>query len=60
MAAVGDNTSRVVVLFCSWTMPGLIENVVSFVEGGKSIGMFLRETLATHSQFVDVVNVRVQ
>jgi len=36
---------------------GLIENVVSFVEGGKSIGMFLRETLATHSQFADVINV---
>ncbi len=47
-------------LFCVWTMPGLIENVVSFVEGGKSIGMLLRETLATHSQFADVVNVRVQ
>ncbi len=36
---------------------GLLENIVSFAEGGKSIGMFLRNTLANHAQFSDVINV---
>ena len=36
---------------------GLLENIVSFAEGGKSVGMFLRNTLANHAQFSDVINV---